>query len=92
MPIEAVSPSSGVYAAGAPRDPKQTMDSEVFMHLLVTQLRNQDPQLTHGHQSNDFPNHGTGHDGAADHHGRAGRGELLPADEDLRRSPDRPDR
>ncbi|WAP51666.1 flagellar hook capping protein [Arthrobacter sp. ATA002] len=43
MPIEAVSPSSGVYAAGAPRDPKQTMDSEVFMHLLVTQLRNQDP-------------------------------------------------
>ena len=43
MPIEAVSPSSGVYAAEATRDPKQTMDSEVFMHLLVTQLRNQDP-------------------------------------------------
>ena len=43
MPVEAVSPSSGVYTAEATRDPKQTMDSEVFMHLLVTQLRNQDP-------------------------------------------------
>ena len=43
MPIEAVSPSNGAYAAEAAREPKQTMDSEVFMHLLVTQLRNQDP-------------------------------------------------
>lgn len=43
MPIEAVSPANGVNAADAAREPKQTMDSEVFMHLLVTQLRNQDP-------------------------------------------------
>lgn len=43
MPIEAVSPSSGTYTAEATRNPKQTMDSEVFMNLLVTQLRNQDP-------------------------------------------------
>ncbi|MBP3045196.1 flagellar hook capping protein [Arthrobacter jiangjiafuii] len=43
MPVEAVTPSSGVQTAAAAREPKQTMDSEVFMHLLVTQLRNQDP-------------------------------------------------
>ncbi|WP_461170004.1 flagellar hook assembly protein FlgD [Arthrobacter sp. Z1-15] len=43
MPIEAVPPPSGVQTAEAARNPKQTMDSEVFMHLLVTQLRNQDP-------------------------------------------------
>ena len=28
---------------GAARTPQQSMNSEVFMHLLVTQLRNQDP-------------------------------------------------
>lgn len=39
-PIEA----SQIGAATAPvRAPKQAMDSEVFMHLLVTQLANQDP-------------------------------------------------
>lgn len=43
MPIEAVTSSGGVQTAEAVRNPKQTMDSEVFMHLLVTQLRNQDP-------------------------------------------------
>ncbi|MBK4348680.1 flagellar hook assembly protein FlgD [Lacisediminihabitans changchengi] len=35
--------SAGLYTNQVARDPKQTMDSEVFMHLLVTQLRNQDP-------------------------------------------------
>jgi len=35
--------STGLYTNQVSRDPKQTMDSEVFMHLLVTQLRNQDP-------------------------------------------------
>jgi len=35
--------STGLYTNQVARDPKQTMDSEVFMHLLVTQLRNQDP-------------------------------------------------
>ncbi|MCQ1954656.1 flagellar hook capping FlgD N-terminal domain-containing protein [Arthrobacter sp. zg-Y238] len=44
MPIEAVAATAGTStAAASDRTPKQTMDSEVFMHLLVTQLRNQDP-------------------------------------------------
>lgn len=34
----------GLYAGQMPtRAPKQTLDSEVFMTLLVAQLRNQDP-------------------------------------------------
>ncbi|MCC9146669.1 MULTISPECIES: flagellar hook capping FlgD N-terminal domain-containing protein [unclassified Arthrobacter] len=44
MPIEAVVATPGSSIAAEPtRTPKQSMDSEVFMHLLVTQLRNQDP-------------------------------------------------
>lgn len=46
MTVEAVvGASKGSYVAGetATRAPKQTMDSEVFMSLLVAQLRNQDP-------------------------------------------------
>ena len=35
--------ASGIYSASTTRVPKQTMDSEVFMKLLVTQLRTQDP-------------------------------------------------
>lgn len=36
--------SNGMYTGNtATRAPKQTMDSEVFLSLLVTQLRNQDP-------------------------------------------------
>jgi flagellar basal-body rod modification protein FlgD len=40
-----VGASQGTYVAGSTptRAPKQTMDSEVFMSLLVAQLRNQDP-------------------------------------------------
>ncbi|ANP72476.1 flagellar hook assembly protein FlgD [Cryobacterium arcticum] len=34
---------SGMYATTPVRTPKQTLDSEAFMSLLVTQLRNQDP-------------------------------------------------
>lgn len=34
---------TGVYSASTVRNPKQTMDSEVFMKLLVTQLQHQDP-------------------------------------------------
>ena len=34
---------AGMYTSGVTRTPKQTMDSEMFMSLLVTQLRNQDP-------------------------------------------------
>lgn len=43
MPVEAVAAAGGISTAAPTRTPKQTMDSEVFMHLLVTQLRNQDP-------------------------------------------------
>ncbi|MFZ3453274.1 flagellar hook assembly protein FlgD [Arthrobacter sp. 7Tela_A1] len=43
MPVEAVAPTSGATAAEAVRAPKQVMDSELFLTLLVTQLRNQDP-------------------------------------------------
>ncbi|RNE66675.1 flagellar hook assembly protein FlgD [Cryobacterium tepidiphilum] len=47
MTIDSVTPAArtaGMYTTPtATREPKQTMDSEVFMSLLVTQLRNQDP-------------------------------------------------
>ena len=42
MPVEAVNAATTLPTQPA-RAPKQVMDSEVFMHLLVTQLRNQDP-------------------------------------------------
>jgi flagellar basal-body rod modification protein FlgD len=44
-PITATDSSAGLYSSAAATDraPKQSMDSEVFMSLLVTQLRNQDP-------------------------------------------------
>ena len=34
---------SGINTVPGKRDPKQVMDSEVFMNLLVAQLRHQDP-------------------------------------------------
>lgn len=34
---------SGIYTTQPTRAPKQSLDSEAFMQLLVTQLRNQDP-------------------------------------------------
>jgi len=34
---------SSMYAAAATRTPKQKFDSDMFMSLLVTQLKNQDP-------------------------------------------------
>ncbi|WP_341482045.1 MULTISPECIES: flagellar hook assembly protein FlgD [Arthrobacter] len=43
MPVDAIAAIGGGNTAAATRAPKQTLDSEVFMHLLVTQLRNQDP-------------------------------------------------
>ena len=45
MTIDAVTApaTTGMYSSSVARAPKQTMDSEVFMSLLVTQLRNQDP-------------------------------------------------
>lgn len=45
MPIDAVSATSSTYDARATdaAAPKQTLDSEVFLQLLVAQLTNQDP-------------------------------------------------
>jgi flagellar basal-body rod modification protein FlgD len=45
VPVDPVASTSGtgLYTTTAARTPKQTMDGEVFMNLLVTQLRNQDP-------------------------------------------------
>lgn len=46
MSNEALAPAAavgGAYSTTPARAPKQSMDSEVFMNLLVTQLRNQDP-------------------------------------------------
>lgn len=45
MPVDPVASTSGagLYTTTAARTPKQAMDGEVFMSLLVTQLRNQDP-------------------------------------------------
>jgi len=35
--------TGGIYSTTPTRAPKQSLDSEAFMQLLVTQLRNQDP-------------------------------------------------
>ncbi|WP_104082079.1 flagellar hook assembly protein FlgD [Cryobacterium sp. Y11] len=46
MPVDAVAAASsaGLYSgAASTRAPSQSMDSKVFMNLLVTQLQNQDP-------------------------------------------------
>ena len=43
MPVEAVTATSGAATTEATRQPTQAMDSELFLTLLVTQLRNQDP-------------------------------------------------
>lgn len=42
MPVTPIA-SAGAAAAAAPPPPVQSMGSEVFMSLLVAQLRNQDP-------------------------------------------------
>ncbi len=44
MPIDAVSAvTTSFQSTEAARSPKQAMDGDMFMHLLVTQLQNQDP-------------------------------------------------
>lgn len=43
MTIQAIPSAVQANTAAPQRTPAQTMDSEVFMHLLVTQLRYQDP-------------------------------------------------
>lgn len=45
MPIDPVTTANtgGIYATDPVRKPKQDMDGDVFMSLLITQLQNQDP-------------------------------------------------
>ncbi|SDS91793.1 flagellar hook assembly protein FlgD [Microterricola viridarii] len=44
MPIDPIATArGGIYTNAPVRAPKQDMDGEVFMSLLVTQLQNQDP-------------------------------------------------
>ncbi|WP_156253702.1 flagellar hook assembly protein FlgD [Pseudactinotalea terrae] len=43
MPIDPIAGADAVTGAGAVTPPKQSLDSEVFLQLLVTQMRNQDP-------------------------------------------------
>lgn len=43
MPVPSIDVTQMDSSVQEVRAPKQTMDSEVFMHLLVTQLANQDP-------------------------------------------------
>jgi flagellar basal-body rod modification protein FlgD len=41
--IDPIAATGGMYATAPTRAPKQSLDGEAFMTLLVTQLRNQDP-------------------------------------------------
>ena len=43
MAVDPIAPTGGMYTTAPTRAPKQTLDGEAFMSLLVTQLRNQDP-------------------------------------------------
>jgi flagellar basal-body rod modification protein FlgD len=45
MTVEAIQASGGssLYAAAATKKPEQTMNSDMFMKMLVIQLKNQDP-------------------------------------------------
>ncbi|RAX16984.1 flagellar hook capping protein [Pseudarthrobacter sp. AG30] len=43
MTVEAVGATTGIQAGATARKPVQSMDSDVFMKLLVTQLKYQDP-------------------------------------------------
>lgn len=45
MPIDPVTTvnTGGIYSTAPVRKPKQDMDGDVFMSLLITQLQNQDP-------------------------------------------------
>ena len=42
-PIDSVTAASPAAQPALPPAPKQTLDGEVFLHLLVTQMKNQDP-------------------------------------------------
>jgi flagellar basal-body rod modification protein FlgD len=42
-PVGSTTPATAAQSAAPVRNPKQTMDGEMFMNLLVIQLKNQDP-------------------------------------------------
>ena len=42
-PVASTTPVAGIQSAASVRAPKQSMDGEMFMNLLVIQLKNQDP-------------------------------------------------
>lgn len=42
-PAAPAAPAAGIQSTESVRAPKQSMDGEMFMNLLVTQLKNQDP-------------------------------------------------
>jgi flagellar basal-body rod modification protein FlgD len=41
--VSSTSANTALYATAPTRAPKQTLDADAFMNLLVTQLKNQDP-------------------------------------------------
>ena len=41
--VSGASAGTALYATAPTRAPKQTLDADAFMNLLVTQLKNQDP-------------------------------------------------
>jgi flagellar basal-body rod modification protein FlgD len=42
-PVASTVPAQGVQSMAPTRAPKQTMDADMFMNMLVIQLKNQDP-------------------------------------------------
>jgi flagellar basal-body rod modification protein FlgD len=42
-PVASTTPAAGIQSTATVRAPKQSMDGEMFMNLLVIQLKNQDP-------------------------------------------------
>ncbi|MBT1002804.1 flagellar hook capping protein [Paenarthrobacter sp. DKR-5] len=42
-PVESTTPAAGLTSTAPTTAPKQVMDGNMFMNLLVTQLKNQDP-------------------------------------------------
>jgi flagellar basal-body rod modification protein FlgD len=42
-PVASTIPAQGVQSMAPTRAPKQTMDADMFMNMLVIQLKNQDP-------------------------------------------------
>jgi flagellar basal-body rod modification protein FlgD len=43
MTVTAVAPTTSIYSTAPTTPPNQTMDSQMFLQLLITQLKTQDP-------------------------------------------------